>query len=490
MFAPVTLIVLSMAALPHGTHIVEGAHTEQLLVHRGEAIFVVDANAAGAAGDRERVEVRAVRLDSGASRIVLRGADSVGRMALDKNTDTLLVAVRGMSNDGKSRDGVVFVPLTATAPKESRVFIDDVRDLLVCAGRRYATSFVFDQKVFTLHDLTSVPAGAKLETSPPLSSSPLSLVAAMKLHWPRLSCASDTLAVTTDDALYLLDPSPRSATPRFVRVPVAQANPDESLREVLPLPGGDILTWNNRRHLRVLDRAGTTKAVRSVDAATIALFDSPTGARVIAGNVSFALPYLDDPVAFDAPHGTSVALDARRLLTLVDSGLRESSIAPVVNAADVRVLHEPTALARRRDGRRFAVGQKDGVIVVFDRSAPMAASPGRADEAKARLTPVARIDAHSEGVLALAFLTAQEAGTAGDVLVSVGDDDIIHVFEDRETGGRPLRSLFSVVVPERTSGASVAFDTGRGLVAVGGYETRVEPQPPRVVDERDLGAVG
>lgn len=404
-----------------------------------------------------------MRLDTGASRVVLR-ADIVGRFALDAAADTLLVAVAADGREGPptagSRDGVVFVPLTAAAPATSRVQIDDVEDLVVCAGRRYALSSVANNRV-ALHDLTTVAAGVTLDAAPPLpATSPMASVQSMNVRRARLSCASDTLAVTTDDAVLLL-PNVREPAAAFVRVPIVMQHDNDTLRTVLPLPNGDLLTWSNRGLLRVLDRAGKTKAVRGVDASNIALAGAPLGSRVIAGDASFALPLLNDRVQLGGPPGTTVALDAQRVLTLLGTGLRERAVAPSPSPADLRTLHQPSAIARRLDGRRFAVGQKDGTIVVFDRT-----------QSGGPLIPVATLRAHRhglDGVVALAFLSAKDAGAPRDVLVSVGDDDVVHVFEEpaSNSGWRLLRS---VVVRESGARGSVAFDAGRGLVAVAGSE--------------------
>jgi hypothetical protein len=359
----------------------------------------------------------------------------IGEIALDAAADTLLAIVDG---------GVALVPLArSSSSRVTRIDITDVRGVLACAGRRYATSFV--GKEIVIHDITGVTAG---KPPPTPRSSPIAALTALK--WPRLSCGSDRLAVTTDGAVFVLA---GGAAP--VRVPITMDHPNDALRDALPLANGDLLTLSGRGHLRVLDRAGKVKAIVSADAASLSL--TPDGARVIAGSSSFALPNLDDAASLAQRRTTVVALDARRALALGDTGLREGTfVTAPPSAALPRTLAEPRVLARRGDGARIAVGEDDGDVVIFERA--KAGGPVR---------PVATLRAHrggGDGVIGLAFLTAAQAGTANDVLVTVGDDDLVHVFDERT-----WTRVRSVAVPE-AGARSVAVDPARGLVAIGGYE--------------------
>src|SRR5687767_7586226 len=81
-------------------------------------------------------------------------------------------------------------------------------------------------------------------------------VALGALKWPRVSCAYDILAVTTERAVLLLDKAGA-----VTRVPTPLEHPNDMVRQALPLASGGVLTLTARSHVRILDRAGHTKAV-------------------------------------------------------------------------------------------------------------------------------------------------------------------------------------------------------------------------------------
>jgi hypothetical protein len=440
MFAPLLTLAAVVAAAP-GFHVVESARTEQLMVvgeaGAREALFVVTDEQVPSA------ELRAVRLEGAgafvASRVVFR-ADVIA--GFDVDGSVALVAVDG------ERSGVALVPLAGTS-SPGFVTVPGLRELVSCGGRRIATAFV-DAKM-TAHDLSGVAVGARLDRPPPTPPSSPAAVLAQRAEPLALSCNEGTLAAAGPKELVVFD----GAAP--TRVPWSRVG--DWVRGVFALPGGDLVVWSQEA-ISVIDRKGARKAALGGRRGSVQIVRTARGARLLTHDASYALPHLDDRRAVDGLASAIAAIapnDDTALVALTQSGLRARGLVPAF--VPPTMLREPKSIARRADGKRFAVGDVDGDVIVFDRPRP-------ADDWQ----PIATLHDHQEEVFGLAYVSAAAAQTAGDALVSVGGDGFVHVYVD--AAGSPLgRGLARVrSIPFDLNADSVAFDVGRGRLAVGSAE--------------------
>lgn len=434
------ILTSAVAGLPGGVHIVEGARTDDFAIHGGEAFFVVHVDAPASS------ELRAVRLETGASRVLLR-AEAIDSFAVDVDAGAVFASVVGKA------PGVVLVPIDpAQTARVGRADIPGVRDVIVCGDRRYATSLI--ERTLTLHDLTTLTPGAQLEGPPtPPPSSPAAMIASLGVRPLWVACGQRTLTVADEEAIWVFDAA------RPTRVPLPRLY-NESVRAALPLASGELLLWSQNA-LRVLDRAGQVRAAVGVDTAAVHIAHTPRGPRLLTSAASYALPGLSDRRALPGPRGHVLPLDDTRVLVLLSTGLRERAAAwapsPSATPAPTTIttLREPAVIARHSSGKTFAVGDKHGRVVIFDRPRP-------GDRWRVRGV----IDDHVGAVAGLGFLAAAHAGTTSDALVSVGNDGFVHVY-----AAPAYERVRSIVVDARGDRDDVTFAAHLGLVAVTGAET-------------------
>jgi WD40 repeat protein len=434
-----------VVATTAGVHIVEHARTERLVVVRDqagpEALFVVDNDTTFSNTSKPVAsELRAVRLDpqdAWTSSRVLYRSTGILDFAVDTDAGVVLVAVGG------NTPGVALVPLRSTASTVNAGFVDvpGVRDVLVCGKQRFVTTF--RNGTSAVFDLSGVAVDARLDRLPaPPASSPAALLTA-RGEVPVLSCANGILAAGGRGELLIFDGPQPSRVPRPSTIPA-----EEWTSGVFPLPGGDLVVWS-QTSLQVVDRAGAVKASRALDSRSVEVVATPGGPRVLTNKGSWALPRLDDRRPLDVAGGVVSMLDDTRAVALWTNGLR---LRRLVTPSSPTTLNQPRSIARRTDGKRFAVGDEDGSVVVFDR--PQVADDWHAAEV---------LHDHVGEVVRLTFVPAAVAATSTDALVSVGADGFVHVY-----AGVPLARVRSIATDLSVERDSVAIDERRGVVAVGG----------------------
>lgn len=435
MFAPLFALAAVIGALP-GFHVVENAATEQLAVVRGangiEALFVVR--------DAERPsELRAVQMDPqkrvwSTARVVFRG-DAIGKFAVDEAAGVVLVALNGHT------PGVAIAPLAAQSDMGSAGFValPDVAQVVACGGRRIATGYV-DGKM-TAFDLAALAVGARLDRPPPAPPMLLATLfaRAVRADPVTLSCSGQTLTAFGPRELVVFD----GAAP--TRVPWSSRNGGH--KGVFALANGDLLVWK-QWELQVIDRAGNRKAALGGQHGSVHVVSTPLGPRLITTLGSYALPLLNDARVIDGPANAVAALDDGNAVALTYTGLRARAFLPTLTATNTTTLHKPTRVARRADGKRFAIGEEGGDLVVFERPRPD--GPWRVS---------ARLHDHFGAVIGVAYVDAAVAGTVDDALVTVSKDGLVHIYAEAT-----LERVRSIPLDDLASDA--VFDARRGRVAV------------------------